>query len=98
MFRIQDPYKTILIHLKDQQQLAVVKVDLEQGLQMEKVDSLDDFVNKVLKGDKGVCLNTDLTATYIEVVRRVFKTKQVDLDDHVITITRASNVTHYSFK
>lgn len=97
MFRTEDPRKTILFYIKDQQQLATVAVDLEKGLQMTKVDNPVDFVNNVLKGDKGVCLNTDLSVTYVTVTERKYKSQHQTVNDYVITVAHGSAVYHYLF-
>lgn len=98
MFHTQDPRKTILFYIEDFQQLALVKVTPEGRLIMEETADQIDFVNKVLQGDKGICLKKDLTVTYITVTKRTWKLKDQPINEqHVIKISKGLYSQSYCF-
>ncbi len=97
MFHTQDPRKTILFYITNRHQLATVKVSPEGGLSMSISDSEIDFINRILEGEKGVCLNTDLSVTYISVVARDMKLKFGPQEDHILVIQEGIVSHHYNF-
>lgn len=97
MRHTQDPRKTVLYHIDNSQQLAAVKVSPEGGLSMSVCESKIDFVNRVLEGDKGICLNTDRSVIYISLVPRDMKLKFGPQEDNILVVQEGIVIHYYNF-
>lgn len=98
MHPTDDPRRTILFFIENHQQLVNIKVDLEKGLVMTQADNPVDFVNKVMSGERGMCLNTDLTVVYIHVYNRSYKVRGETHTQHILSIVDNKTNPTYLFR
>lgn len=98
MHPTDDPRRTILFFIENHQQLANITLNPEKRLVLTPADDIVDFVNKVMSGNRGICLNTDLTVTYIYVYSRSYKVRGETHTQHILSIVDSKTNPTYLYR